>query len=95
MHFVLSNNIQTILAVGLGTCQGELKKKKKRSLQKILSAFLRMTSPVMEEPRHSVASETTLESTNNKQSCHNKKNRKYTPEQQLASQSSMSVNCAD
>lgn len=48
----------------------------------------------MEDPRHSVASETTLESTNDNQSCHTKK-KKYTPEQQLASQSSMSVNCAD
>lgn len=47
MQFVLSNNIQTILAVGLGTCQGELKKK--GSLQKILSAFFRMAAPVMEE----------------------------------------------
>lgn len=48
MHLVLSNNIQTTLAVGLGICQGELKKKKK-IFEKILSAFFR-TAPVMEEP---------------------------------------------
>lgn len=64
MHFVLSNNIQTTLAVGLGTCKGELKK---RSLQKILSAFQNGSSDG--GARHSVASETTLERTKDNQCC--------------------------
>lgn len=62
MHFVLSNNIQTILAVDLGTCQGELKKKKRIFAENPISIFQNGGSSDG-GTRHSVASETTLEST--------------------------------
>lgn len=61
MHFVLSNNIQTILAVGLGTCQGELKKRNPISIFQNGGSSDGGT-------RHSVASKTTLESTKDNQS---------------------------
>ena len=36
MYFIFSNNTQTILAMGLGTCQeGKKKRKKKISTQKL------------------------------------------------------------
>lgn len=65
MHFVLSNNIQTTLAVGLGTCKGELKKK--ISAENSISIFQNGSSDG--GARHSVASETTLERTKDNQCC--------------------------
>lgn len=64
MHFVLSNNIQTILAVGLGTCQGELKKR--IFAENPISMFQNGGSSDG-GARHSVASETTLKSTKDNQ----------------------------
>lgn len=92
MHLVLSNNIQTTLAVGLGICQGELKKKKKDLWKNSISIFQNGSSDG--GARHSVASETREYQRQPMLPPKNWK-KKITPEQQLASQSSMSVNCAD
>lgn len=57
MHLVLSNNIQTTLAVGLSICQGELKKKKEKIFaENSISIFQNGSSDG--GARHSVASET-------------------------------------
>lgn len=51
MYFILSNNTQTILAMGLGTCQ-EKKNKQiflRRKLYQTASIF-KTTAPVIEEP---------------------------------------------
>lgn len=55
MHLVLSNNIRTTLAVGLGICQGEVKKKKNFAEYPI-SIFQNGSSDG--GAQHSVASET-------------------------------------
>lgn len=96
MYFIFSNKTQTILAMGLGTCQG--KKKKKISSQKIVSGCQQFQNNGSSDRRapHSVAWETTLKSKVPKTTINVALNNKcYTSEQQLASQSSMSVNCAD
>lgn len=57
MHLVLSNNIQTTLAVGLGICQGEFKQTKKKIFaENSISIFQNGSSGG--GARHSVASET-------------------------------------
>lgn len=64
MYFIFSNNTQTILARGLGTCQEGNKKNKisflRRKLYQAASIFKTM-APVIEEP-HTVLLETTLKS---------------------------------
>lgn len=95
MYFIFSNNTQTILAIGLGTCQ---EKKKKSSTQKIVSDCQQFQKNSFSDRRatHSVAWETTLKSKVPKTTINVAPNNKfYTSEQQLACQSSMSVNCAD
>lgn len=93
MYFIFSNNTQTILAMGLGTCQG-----KKRFLRRTVSGCQQFQNNDSSDRRatHSVAWETTLKSKVPKTTINVALNNIfYTSEQQLAFQSSMSVNCAD
>lgn len=66
MYFIFSNNTQTILAMGLGTCQEQRKKKKKKekSTQKFVSGCQQFQNDDSSDRRatHSVAWETTLKS---------------------------------
>lgn len=101
MYFIFSNNTQTILAMGLGTCQEKKNKRKRKeiSTRKIVSGcqqFQNIGSSDRRAP-HSVAWETTLKSKKVPKTTINValNNKFYTSEQQLACQSSMSVNCAD
>lgn len=62
MYFIFSNNTQTIIAMGLGTCQGG--RGEKISLQKIVSGCQQFKNNGSSDRRapHSVAWETTLKS---------------------------------
>lgn len=62
MYFIFSNNTQTILAVGLGTCQG--KKTNNISMQKIVSGCQQYQNDGSSDRRatHSVAWKTSLKS---------------------------------
>ena len=69
MYFIFSNNTQTILAMGLGTCQenkqtNKQTNKKKISTQKIVSGCQQFQNDGSSDRRatHSVAWETTLKS---------------------------------
>lgn len=103
MYFIFSNNTQTILAMGLGTCQEKknlkkIKNKKKYLRRKIVSGCQQFQNDGSSDRRatHSVAWETSLKSKVPKTTINVALNNKfYTSEQQLACQSSMSVNCAD
>lgn len=100
MYFIFSTNTQTILAMGLGTCQEQRKEKKKeKSTQKFVSGCQQFQNNGSSDRRatDSVAWETTLKSKKVPKTTITvaPNNKSYTSEQQLACQSSMSVNCAD
>lgn len=96
MYSIFSNDTRTTLAMGLGTCQE--KKTKGISMQKTVSGCQQFQNNGSSNRRatHSVAWETTPKSKVPKTTLNVALNNKfYTSEQQLAFQSSMSVNCAD
>lgn len=102
MYFIFSNNTQTILAIGLGTCQEKQTKKQKQKKRFLCRKLYQTASNFFlngfsdRRATHSVAWETTLNSKVPKTTINVALNNKfYTSEQQLACQSSMSVNCAD
>lgn len=63
MYFIFSNNTQTILAMGLGTCQEKTNKREKKefSTRKIVSGCqqFQTLAPVIKEP-HTVLLERQL-----------------------------------
>lgn len=95
MYFIFSNNTQTIIAMGLGTCQGGGKRLLCRKLYQAASNW-KTTAPVTEEP-NTVLLERQLEKAKVPKTTVSVASNDimYTSEQQLASSSSMSVNCAD